>query len=60
MAGQLLTCLGRLFTTFLKLNGFTLGMEDILVNDKVWSAFGICPTVWMRIQNVNCGWEIVA
>ena len=35
IAGQLLTCLGRLFTAFLKLNGFTLGVEDILVNDKV-------------------------
>ncbi|XP_076439976.1 DNA-directed RNA polymerase I subunit RPA1-like [Babylonia areolata] len=34
VAGQLLTCLGRLFTAFLKLRGFTLGVEDILVKDK--------------------------
>ncbi|XP_074641048.1 DNA-directed RNA polymerase I subunit RPA1-like [Tubulanus polymorphus] len=31
MAGSLLTCFARLFTIFLQLHGFTLGVEDILV-----------------------------
>lgn len=35
MAYQLLTCLGRLFTSFLSLQGFTLGIEDVLVKTKV-------------------------
>ena len=34
MAGQLLSSLGRLFTAFLQLHGFTLGVEDILVTSK--------------------------
>ncbi|KAK7474278.1 hypothetical protein BaRGS_00034470, partial [Batillaria attramentaria] len=34
VAGKLLTCLGRLYTSFLQLSGFTLGVEDILVKDK--------------------------
>ncbi|KAL8612111.1 hypothetical protein ACOMHN_013990 [Nucella lapillus] len=38
VAGQLLTCLGRLFTTYLKWRGFTLGVEDILVK-KRWRGF---------------------
>lgn len=32
---MLLSALGRLFTTFLQLHGFTLGVEDILVTAKV-------------------------
>ncbi len=35
IAGQLLTCFGRLFTTFLQLRGFTLGVEDILLKSNV-------------------------
>lgn len=35
VAGQLLTCLARLFTSFLQMRGFTLGVEDILVTKKV-------------------------
>jgi DNA-directed RNA polymerase I subunit RPA1 len=31
ISGQLLTSLGRLFTSFLQLRGFTLGVEDILL-----------------------------
>lgn len=31
MANLLLSALGRLFTSFLQLHGFTLGVEDILV-----------------------------
>ncbi|XP_025110197.1 DNA-directed RNA polymerase I subunit RPA1-like [Pomacea canaliculata] len=34
VAYQLLTCLGRLFTSFLSLQGFTLGIEDVLVKTK--------------------------
>lgn len=33
-AGHLLTCLGRLFTSFLQLAGFSLGVGDILVKKK--------------------------
>ena len=31
MSGQLLSSLARLFTSFLQIHGFTLGVEDILV-----------------------------
>lgn len=31
IAGQLLTCFGRLFTSFVQMRGFTLGVEDILL-----------------------------
>ena len=34
MAGDLLTALARVFTTFLQFQGFTLGVEDILVKEK--------------------------
>ena len=34
MAGDLLTALARVFTTFLQFQGFTLGVEDILVIEK--------------------------
>ena len=35
MAGKLLSCLGRLFTSYLQTRGFTLGVADILVTEKV-------------------------
>ena len=35
MAGNLLTCFGRLFLNFLQMRGFTLGVEDILVTKSV-------------------------
>ncbi len=35
MANLLLSALGRLFTSFLQLRGFTLGVEDILVLPEV-------------------------
>lgn len=35
VASQLLSALGRLFTTFLQLHGFSLGVEDILVRPEV-------------------------
>lgn len=34
VAGYLLTALARVFTTFLQYQGFTLGVEDILVKEK--------------------------
>lgn len=34
IAGDLLTALARVFTTFLQFHGFTLGVEDILVKEK--------------------------
>lgn len=34
MAGDLLTALARVFTTFLQFHGFSLGVEDILVKEK--------------------------
>ncbi|KAJ1354894.1 hypothetical protein KIN20_011981 [Parelaphostrongylus tenuis] len=46
---QILSCLSRLFTTFLQLHGFTLGVADILVSknaDKVvCAAFGLDENV---------------
>ncbi|XP_052238308.1 DNA-directed RNA polymerase I subunit RPA1-like isoform X3 [Dreissena polymorpha] len=34
VAGQVLTCFGRLFMNFLQLRGFTLGVKDILVTKQ--------------------------
>lgn len=34
MSSDLLTALARVFTSFLQFYGFTLGVEDILVNEK--------------------------
>lgn len=34
MIGDLLTSLARVFTTFLQFQGFSLGVEDILVKEK--------------------------
>jgi DNA-directed RNA polymerase I subunit RPA1 len=34
MAGELLSSLARLFTTFLQFHGFTLGVKDILVTKR--------------------------
>ncbi|BFY99615.1 hypothetical protein BsWGS_02655 [Bradybaena similaris] len=34
VAGRLLTCLGRLFTSFIQITGFSLGSGDILVQKK--------------------------
>eukprot|EP00743_Colponemidia_sp_Colp-15_P005106 GILK01005496.1.p1 GENE.GILK01005496.1~~GILK01005496.1.p1 ORF type:complete len:1772 (-),score=385.89 GILK01005496.1:91-4842(-) len=34
MAGQLLTCLGRLFTMYLQFRGFTCGMDDLLLTPE--------------------------
>ena len=40
MANQLLSALGRLFTAFLQLHGFTLGVEDILIRPEVRQEVG--------------------
>lgn len=34
MSSDLLTALARVFTSFLQIHGFTLGVEDILVDEK--------------------------
>ena len=34
MAGHLLSSLARLFTAFLQLHGFSLGVEDIVLTSK--------------------------
>ena len=39
VAGNLLTCFGRLFLNFLQMRGFTLGVEDILVTKSVRIVF---------------------
>ena len=39
VAGNLLTCFGRLFLNFLQMRGFTLGVEDILVTKSVRDFF---------------------
>jgi DNA-directed RNA polymerase I subunit RPA1 len=36
VANLLLSALGRLFTTYLQLHGFTMGVEDILVKPEVF------------------------
>lgn len=40
VANRLLSALGCLFTTFLQLHGFTLGVEDILIRQEVGVADG--------------------
>ena len=39
VADLLLSALGRLFTTFLQLHGFSLGVEDILVTTEVGALY---------------------
>lgn len=55
LAGELLTCLGRLFTAFIQRRGFTLGVEDILLR----------PTVRRPMHKIQkrvrkCGFECLA
>lgn len=47
VANQLLSALGCLFTTFLQLHGFTLGVEDILVTPEVGVADGGSCVLYM-------------
>ena len=46
VAGKLLTSFAKLFTGFLQLHGFTLGVQDILCTDFVRNMF------YARIQNI--------
>ena len=55
IAGQLLSCLGRLFTTFLQFRGFTLGVEDILLNSELKK-----PMAKIVKKSKKCGYEILA
>lgn len=70
VANQLLSALGCLFTTFLQLHGFTLGVEDILVTPEVGVAtlcvlciVGVCVFVCRqtrRGRNTSRICEVVA
>jgi DNA-directed RNA polymerase I subunit RPA1 len=55
VAGQLLSCLGRLFTAFLHLRGFTLGVEDIILRDDLKKPMGKIVK-----KSKKCGYEILA
>jgi DNA-directed RNA polymerase I subunit RPA1 len=55
IAGQLLTCFGRLFTTFLQLRGFTLGVEDILLKSNLQK-----PMAKIMKKSRKSGYEILA
>ena len=55
IAGQLLSCLGRLFTTFLQLRGFTLGVEDIILRPELRK-----PMAKVIKKSKKCGYEILA
>ena len=52
VANQVLSALGQLFTTFLQLHGFSLGVEDILVQPAVSMIhLSIHPYMYMHIRN---------
>jgi DNA-directed RNA polymerase I subunit RPA1 len=53
-AGQLLTCFGRLFTAFLQLRGFTLGVEDILLVKDLAR-----PMEKIMKKSKKCGYEVL-
>jgi DNA-directed RNA polymerase I subunit RPA1 len=55
IAGQLLSSLGRLFTSFLQLRGFTLGVEDIILKDDMKK-----PMNKIMKKAKKCGYEILA
>jgi DNA-directed RNA polymerase I subunit RPA1 len=55
VAGQLLSCLGRLFTAFLQLRGFTLGVEDIILRPEMAK-----PMAKIVRKVKKCGYEILA
>lgn len=55
IAGQLLTSLGRLFTSFLQLRGFTLGVEDILLKDHLQK-----PMAKIIKRARKCGYEVLS
>ena len=58
----LLSALGRLFTSFLQLHGFSLGLEDILVKPEVCQVFvrcvmGVCVCVSSRGEDIPLFWD---
>ena len=55
IAGQLLTCLGRLFTSFLQFRGFTLGVEDILLQADLKK-----PMAKIVKKSKKCGYEVLS
>jgi DNA-directed RNA polymerase I subunit RPA1 len=55
IAGQLLTCLGRLFTAYIQFRGFTLGVEDILLKDEVKK-----PMSKIIKKSKKCGYDVLA
>ena len=55
IASQLLTCLGRLFTSFLHFRGFTLGVEDILLGSNLQK-----PMSKITKKARKCGYEVLA
>ncbi len=56
VAGQLLTCLGRLFTSFLQLRGFTLGVEDVMLKREETEK----PMAKIIRKSKKCGFEVLA
>lgn len=55
VAGQLLSCLGRVFTAFIQLRGFTLGVEDILLKPEMQK-----PMAKIMKKARKSGYEILA
>ena len=55
IASQLLTCLGRLFTSFLHFRGFTLGVEDVLLRPELQK-----PMNKITKKARKCGYEVLA
>ena len=55
IAGQLLSSLGRLFTSFLQYRGFTLGVEDIILKSDLQK-----PMHKIMKKAKKCGYEILA
>ncbi len=54
VSGQLLTCLGRLFTSFLQMRGFTLGVEDILLRPEMARSMSKISK-----KAKKCGYEVL-
>ena len=55
IAGQLLSSLGRVFTAFIQLRGFTLGVEDIMLKPEMQK-----PMSKILKKTKKSGYEILA
>jgi DNA-directed RNA polymerase I subunit RPA1 len=53
-AGKLLTCFGKVFTTFIQFRGFTLGVEDILLTPEASE-----PRAKLLKKSKKCGYEVI-